>query len=296
MSQSLEVNIKTTSDVPQAMDKAKKATEGLAKQMEDIKKKFSTSFKDIFLGFFAPMVLLQSAISSVSGAIEDARRRAQEGLDLLAKGDSMFVSAHERRMAMYFKERQEREKESDSAREGRAEATKMFLTTTPEGEELLNQLRRENLANYLINPRFTQNMANREDVQKRALETFSQTEAGKSALQWEETQRKQKLAAERIRKEEEDAKVKAAKQTGKETMSLPNSISGNVIGVGANPVVTALHEQQVIAMQQLNYLQIIASKGSGTPAADVTDKGATPDTPANASPTPSRAALLTKKK
>lgn len=294
MAQSLELNIKTTSDVPQAMDKAKAATVSFGKQMEDIKKKFSTSFKDIFLGFFAPMVLLQSAISSVSGAIEDARRRAQEGLDLLAKGDSMFVSSHERRMAMYFKERQERAKESESAKEGRAEATKMFLETTPEGEKLLDQLRRENLANYLINPRFTQNMANREDVQQRALNAFSQSDQGKAAIQWEETQRKQKLAAERIRKEEEEAKVKAAKQTGKEGLSAPNSMSGNIIGVGSNPVVIALQEQQAIQREQLAYLQIIASNKTASPAADVTASGATPSTPANASP--SRAALLTKNK
>jgi hypothetical protein len=294
MAQSLELNIKTTSDVPQAMDKAKAATVSFGKQMEDIKKKFSTSFKDIFLGFFAPMVLLQSAISSVSGAIEDARRRAQEGLDLLAKGDSMFVSSHERRMAMYFKERQERAKESESAKEGRAESTKMFLETTPEGQKLLDQLRRENLANYLINPRFTQNMANREDVQQRALNAFSQSDQGKAAIQWEETQRKQKLAAERIRKEEEEAKVKAAKQTGKEGLSAPNSMSGNIIGVGSNPVVIALQEQQAIQREQLAYLQIIASNKTASPAADVTASGATPSTPANASP--SRAALLTKNK
>jgi hypothetical protein len=294
MAQSLELNIKTTSDVPQAMDKAKAATVGFAKQMDDIKKKFSTSFKDIFLGFFAPMVLLQSAISSISGAIADARQRAREGLDLLAKGDSMFVSSHERRMAMYFKERQEREKESESAKEGRAEATKLFLETTPQGQKLLDQLRRENLANYLINPRFTANMANREDVQKRATEAFGGTEEGKAMANWEETQRKQKLAAERIRKEEEEAKVKAAKQTGKEGLSAPNSMSGNIIGVGQNPVVTALQEQQAIQREQLAYLQIIASNKTASPAADVTASGATPSTPANASP--SRAALLTKNK
>jgi len=294
MAQSLELNIKTTSDVPQAMDKAKAATVGFAKQMDDIKKKFSTSFKDIFLGFFAPMVLLQSAISSISGAIADARQRAREGLDLLAKGDSMFVSSHERRMAMYFKEREEREKESESAKEGRAEETKRFLETTPEGQKLLDQLRRENLANYLINPRFTANMANREDVQKRAVEAFSSSDQGKAMANWEETQRKQKLAAERIRKEEEEAKVKAAKQTGKEGLSAPNSMSGNIIGVGQNPVVTALQEQQAIQREQLAYLQIIASNKTASPAADVTASGATPSTPANASP--SRAALLTKNK
>jgi hypothetical protein len=150
------------------------------------------------------------------------------------------------------------------------------------------------LANYLINPRFTQNMANREDVQQRALNAFSQSDQGKAAIQWEETQRKQKQAAERIRKEEEEAKVKAAKQTGKEGLSAPNSMSGGIIGVGANPVVIALQEQQAIQREQLAYLQIIASNKTASPAADVTASGATPSTPANASP--SRAALLTKNK
>jgi hypothetical protein len=41
MAQSLELNIKTTSDVPQAMNKAKQATDGFGKQVQDIQKKFS---------------------------------------------------------------------------------------------------------------------------------------------------------------------------------------------------------------------------------------------------------------
>lgn len=295
MSQSLEVNIKTTSDVPQAMDKAKTATTGFAKQVEDIQKKFSTSFKDIFLGFAAPMVILQSTISYISGAIEEAKRNAKEGLDLMARGDSMFVSAHERRMAAFFKERNERQKESESAKEGRAEVTKQFLLQNEEGKKLRKELIWENLGNYLINPLFTTNMSKQEDVQKRAFDLWSQSTEGKAALQWEETQEKQKKAAETAKKQEEDAR-KAGKDvvSTPSSSSLPSSMSGNVIGVGANPVVTALQEQQAIAREQLACLQIMASQGTGTPSADLTNKGATPDTPANASP--SRAALLTKKK
>ena len=295
MSQSLEVNIKTTSDVPQAMDKAKVATVSFAKQVEDIQKKFSTAFKDIFLGFAAPMVILQSTISYISGAIEEARRNAKEGLDLMAKGDSMFVSAHERRMAAFFKERNERQKESESAKEGRAEVTKQFLLQNEEGKKLRKELIWENLGNYLINPLFTTNMSKQEDVQKRAFDLWSQSTEGKAALQWEQTQEKQKKAAETAKKQEEDAR-KAGKEvvSTPSSSSLPTSMSGNVIGVGANPVVTALQEQQAIAREQLACLQIMASQGTGTPSADLTNKGATPDTPANASP--SRAALLTKKK
>jgi hypothetical protein len=295
MSQSLEVNIKTTSDVPQAMDKAKTATTGFAKQVEDIQKKFSTSFKDIFLGFAAPMVILQSTISYISGAIEEAKRNAKEGLDLMARGDSMFVSAHERRMAAFFKERNERQKESESAKAGRAEVTEQFLKQNEEGKKLRKELIWENLGNYLINPLFTTNMSKQEDVQKRAFDLWSQSTEGKAALQWEETQEKQKKAAETAKKQEEDAR-KAGKEvvSTPSSSSLPTSMSGNVIGVGANPVVTALQEQQAIAREQLACLQIMASQGTGTPSADLTNKGATPDTPANASP--SRAALLTKKK
>jgi hypothetical protein len=280
MAQSLELNIKTTSDVPQAMDKAKAATVSFGKQMEDIKKKFSTSFKDIFLGFFAPMVLLQSAISSVSGAIADARQRAREGLDLLAKGDSMFVSSHERRMAMYLKERQEREKESESAKEGRAESTRMFLETTPEGQKLLDQLRRENMVNYLINPRFTADMASREDVQKRALEAFSNSDEGKAAMKLEETQRKQKLAAERISKEEEEAKVKAAKNT---SFNGPEGFS-NVVGVGANPVMEAMTRQLEEQQKQTALLERIANGGPPSPDGWMTAPASTA--------APSRAAML----
>jgi hypothetical protein len=136
-------------------------------------------------------------------------------------------------------------------------------------------------------------MANREDVQKRAFDAFSQTEQGKAAIQWEETQRKQKAVAERLRQEQEAAKAKEAGKLKQPGNDMAASISGNIIGVGSNPVLSAIHEQTELAKQQVEYLQIIASKGTGTPSADVTDKGATPVTPANTSP--SRAALLTKK-
>jgi hypothetical protein len=95
MAQDLTVNIKTTSDVPQAMDKAKTATTGFGKQVEDIGKKFSTSFKDIFLGFAAPMVLLQGAISMISSAMAKAKQDAKDGLDLIAKGETVYASAEE---------------------------------------------------------------------------------------------------------------------------------------------------------------------------------------------------------
>jgi hypothetical protein len=81
----------------------------------------------------------------------------------------------------------------------------------------------------------------------------------------------------------------------KSTSSSTGAVSGNVIGVGQNPVVTALQEQQGIALQQLSVLQVIASKfGYAATYMDVTASGATPNTPANAST--NRSPVVTKSK
>jgi len=71
------------------------------------------------------------------------------------------------------------------------------------------------------------------------------------------------------------ADIKAAGSSGM------SSVSGNVIGVGQNPVISAMHEQIELAKQQRDYLAIIAAKGqpAGSPG-DITNKGATPVTPA----------------
>jgi hypothetical protein len=61
-----------------------------------------------------------------------------------------------------------------------------------------------------------------------------------------------------------------------------SSVSGSVIGVGANPVVMAMQEQTEIAKQQLDYLRIMASKTNGSQIdPNLTNKGATPATPAS---------------
>jgi hypothetical protein len=77
-------------------------------------------------------------------------------------------------------------------------------------------------------------------------------------------------------------KDKSADTKGKDASV--SSVSGNVIGVGQNPVVSAIHEQVEVAKQSLDYLRMIASqKGSNLPSPGLTDKGATPITPASRS-------------
>jgi hypothetical protein len=296
MAQSLELNIKTTSDVPQAMEKAKAATTGLAKQVGafekqvgDIGRKFGTSFKDIFLSFLGPMALVTGAMALIGKMIADNERKRAEANQAAIDGTNELMSAEDK----YWARKNEREKQTakaiEEAKTARENTTQEFLEKDPRGQEMLKELQFKSMSDPMGLGRVA--FSKQKDIQDK-VQALIGGDAAKA--NWEETQRKQKLAAERIRKEEEEAKVKAAKQTGKEGLSAPNSISGNIIGVGQNPVVTALQEQQAIQREQLAYLQIIASNKTASPAADVTASGATPSTPANASP--SRAALLTKNK
>jgi hypothetical protein len=252
MAQSLEVNIKTNSDVPQAMEKAKTATVSFTKQVEDIQKKFSTGFKDIFLGFAAPMVLLQGAISFISGAIEKAKQDAKEGLDLIAKGESKFATSEEQRAAAFFKRKKEMEDEKKLVEAGRVDITKRLLMN--EGgmfrdfnipESYVRKLREGSES--------IQSLAQNSDIQRYAMEYFSKSEEGK------------KIAAS-LSQEQAAAQRKDFK--GPEGF-------GNVIGVGPNPVMEAMNAQLEEAKKQTAALERIASATPGALPPDFTKTATT---------------------
>lgn len=178
MAQSLELNIKTTSDVPQAMQKAKDATVSFDKQVQDIQKKFSTAFKDIFLGFTAPMVLLQSAIGFISGAIEEAKRNAKEGLDLISQGKTAFASGEEAKAAAFFKRKKELDDERKLVEAGRAEITRQILAN--EGGLFRDFNLPEKYVNQLKQGTTTmEGLAQNKEVQRLAVEYFTKTDEGR---------------------------------------------------------------------------------------------------------------------
>jgi hypothetical protein len=76
-------------------------------------------------------------------------------------------------------------------------------------------------------------------------------------------------------------KEKSADTKGAAGGNAASSVSGNVIGVGQNPVIAALQDQTEIAKQSMTYLEMIAYNfGPQNKFRDITDKGATPITPA----------------
>ena len=227
----LTAKLKVDNEVPQAMDKAKAATVSFQKQVEDIGKKFSTAFKDVFLGFTAPMVIINSIISTITQAIEDQKRKAKEGFDLIAQGDTAFANSEEKRFAAYLKARKAREDEEAAVKAGRIEVTQKFVET-PEGGKLGFELAKKyNVAPEGMNA-FFKNLENIPEYQKMAMDWFLKS---KEAQEFPTLNKDQNFKG-------------------------PEGFS-NVVGVGANPVIEAMAEQLDIQKQQLAALQEIAAKG-----------------------------------
>ena len=246
MAQDLTVNIKTTSDVPQAMGKASSAASNFDKQLGDIGKKFGSSFKDIFLGFAAPMVLLQSALSAISASIEKSKQDAKEGLDLLAKGETIYASSEEKKMANFFKAKKAREDEQALVEAGRKEMTARFLKETPQGQAMLQDYEREVSASAGSQVHVSAGQAAQLKVfQDAALKAFLESPENKNFQPIFEEKNTEKAG----------------------TFKGPEGFS-NVVGVGANPVIEKMTRQNEI-MEEIKIIlqeQFILNRNGSVPA------------------------------
>jgi hypothetical protein len=236
MAQDLTVNIKTTSDVPQAMDRAKSATVSFGKQVEDIQKKFSMAFKDVFLSFLGPLALLGIAMNYIGKLIDDNRKKHEEANQAAIDGTNALMSAEDK----YYANKRNNEKKAketvEQAKTTREDVTKSFLQTDPRGQAMLFEYyeQQRKLGSNKYGPGFAS-----ED----------------KAMQ----DRVQKLIAE-------DAKKNPLPVEKKESANFkgPEGFS-NVIGVGSNPVIEAMNEQIELQKQQLAELQKLNAKDPGAP-------------------------------
>lgn len=235
MAQSLEVNIKTNSDVPKAMEKAKAATSGFDKQVQDISKKFSTAFKDIALGFIAPMVIVQNILGMIKADIEKAKQDAKEGFDLIAKGDTQFASSMQKRQASFVQFRMAQIEEEQKVKAGAQKIYEEFLNTR-EGK----------------------------GIYEKFLPMFSGPEGEATAFTIPEM-----AASKKVRDEIENwfrtnpdfqnfVKPDAAK--AKPTDFKGPEGFGNVIGVGPNPVLEAMNSQLEEQQKQTALLQNLVDR------------------------------------
>ena len=246
------------------MDKAKAATVGFSKQVDDIQKKFSTAFKDIFLGFTAPMVLIQGAIQMISSAIAKAKQDAKEGLDLISKGETIYANQEERQMAMFFKAKKAREDEMALVEKGKDELARRFMNETEEGKQMRARINSGRVSGQQQLMTIEEMIA-MPGVKEEALKRFLESKEGQAYKPIFE----------------QAVKNAAAAPTGPTSFKTPEGF-GNVVGVGANPVMEAMTLQLEEAKKQTALLESLNSKSSG---------GGVP-VDFTKSPIPSRAGLL----
>ena len=299
MAQDLTVNIKTTSDVPQAMDKAKAATVSFGKQVDDVGKKFSTAFKDIALSFVAPLVLLNSTISYIGSAIAKAAQDTKDAMAFAEKGESKYLrpgtvtsareissrkqDALDRKNAKLAAQAAAEEQASEGGFLGMGgEGDKALLQYASEGKGFFNKMGRSAnaAAMFLGISSYSKNTDVQDVLERRSQARVAETPEEKARVEAEAAKAASAANAAAQKTLDDAAKAKGTTFKGPEGFS-------NVVGVGANPVMEAMAQQTEIAKQQLAVLQQIASSGGNLPS-DFT-KGSGTSTAA-----PSRSYLLTK--
>jgi hypothetical protein len=243
MAQDLTVNIKTTSDVPQAMDKAKQATTGFGKQVEDIGKKFSTSFKDIFLSFLGPMALLTGALAIIAKMIEDNQKKREEANQAAIDDTNALMSAEDK----YWARKNEREKkgkeDAEQAKTQREQTTFEFMSKDPRGYKIYQDYIAGKIGADRENP-FERN-------RKYNAKSDPEVQAAVQAL-----------IAEDARKNPQPGAALDLKKDS--TFKSPEGF-GNVIGVGPNPVMEAMNAQLEEQQKQTALLEKIANKDGAVP-------------------------------
>ena len=244
MSQSLELNIKTSSDVPQAMDKARSATVSFGQQVDGIQKKFSTAFKDIFLSFLGPMALLGVAINYIGKLIEENQKKHREANQAAIDGTNELMSAEDR----YYAKKRDNEKKDKENREqaamSREDITREFILNDPVGRAYLYMKQggkaQEQLPSWL-----------------KGLSKLTGSDESAAAL----------LA----KSQEAQMFVQTALMSQRRENPLPGQASGfkgpegfsNVIGVGPNPVMEAMNAQLEEQQKQTALLEKIANPAGG---------------------------------
>jgi Holliday junction resolvasome RuvABC DNA-binding subunit len=247
MAQDLTVNIKTTSDVPQAMDKAKQATTEFGKQAEAVNKRFKDSIKDILLSTVGPMAALALVTNRINEYFEkikqaqvDANQSAIDGInERMAKEDVYYA----RKVARL----KEDKKESESARLQPQTTAFEFLMNDPRaGAEFGFKPSKQpafGLPGVTAGEQIAETLSGRKSIQERVRQIIAE-DLAKNGM---------------IPKGGEGVKDKTASN-----FKGPEGFS-NVVGVGANPVMEAMNLQLEEAQKQTALLEKIASPEGGVP-------------------------------
>ena len=242
------------------MDKAKAATTGFGKQVEDISKKFGNSFKDIFLSFLGPMAILTTVLAFIGKAIADNQKKHEDANRAAIDGTNDLMSAEDRYYANKRNNEKKVKEQVEEAKVSREDITQEFLRNDPRGQAIVSK--------YQLPPMFP-TLRGAITGKEQGVDTSGMLSKSKGI----QDQVQAMIAA--------DIAKNPAVPTGSTSFKTPEGF-GNVVGVGANPVIEAMTMQLEEARKQTALLESLNNKspGGGVPV-DFTK-----------SPIPSRASML----
>ena len=256
MGRKLEWELSGKSDVPEKMAKAKASMEGLEGASNALGKKFKEAFKDIALGFVAPMVLVQKALGFMTDQFEKLRQFAQESREFARDAESAKYFRPGGREAIL--QQQARDKESEAKMKG-AFGSQLgyadFLANDPRGKELMKQfgframpLSVGALGNIIPGGNAIVGAATARGQEKAAAQGL--------ALRDDVRAQVDALLAGDIAKRaagEQPAKAAAAAAKGLD-------VGSNVVGVGMSPQLDALNRSVAIQEDMANSLRTLIER------------------------------------
>jgi hypothetical protein len=225
MSNVVKFSINGDTNAEQVAGRAKAAVNGLDKQFEGIGKKFSSSFKDIFLSFLGPMALLGTAIAFIGKIISDNQKKQEEANQAAIDGTNKLMSTEDRYWANRRNNEKKGKEEKEQATLTREEITKDFLENDPRGKKIINE----------------SDIYRKGSGESASIRYLSRNKAAQDMVQ--------AIIAEEIKNSTEGSQ--ALKDS---TFRGPEGFS-NVIGVGANPVLENLTRQTDIQQQILDHIR-----------------------------------------
>jgi hypothetical protein len=252
MGRKLEWELSGKSDVPQKMAQAKASMEGVEGAANALSKKFREAFKDIAVGFLAPMVLIQKAISFISDKIAQAKQDTAEARAFAKEEESRgLMRTGGREALLQSEERHAARIRQEKAARGNVEGYQSFLLEDPRGRKLLEE--QSNPAARVAS-KFLPAIPGQE---KQTQEEFIAKQTAKNP-------KVQAMIDELLAGEAAARAAKIAEQTAKETAGAAVAkgldVGSNVVGVGMSPQLDIATKQLTVQEQSLECLRTLIER------------------------------------
>jgi hypothetical protein len=256
MGRKLEWELSGKSDVPQKVAEAKNAMAGMNGAINALGKKWSEAFKDIALGFVAPMILVQKAIGFIADRIEEAKQKAKDAQDFAKEEESKKYSREGGREAiLQWMERQAEEEKRRKGEDLQSQGYRKFLESDERGKAIVKEeeKKRPELQGAYVFGGSASVLSADDEIRKRIDALIAPDIAARKAA--------------------EDAK-NAEKDKGDKGASAPKmaELSSNVVGVGQSPQLAAMKEQTEHLASIDMSLRAIVNSGM-TSSNNLTEKG-----------------------